>query len=432
MEDKNPISESSPETNIQESKSSEPDLTKTSEVKPKGTNKAIFIVLGFFVLATISLLLVVAYLLFSAAQNPSINDPIVSATPTTEPELTPTPESSYIYYLQEGLVYRRDLETQESELIPLGEVQWGGQSALAGVTYPIISKDQTKLAFIPEIDQLGIYDLEDETTQSVTLPKPTKGETEVFIAGFNSDSSKLLFHLGCITPIDDVPEGFEYCPDDFIAQKLGLYVYDLNTALATKVTTQSNEWETYDNIIGWVSYDADKFVVTKDEYQDNSLDQTEIFEIDTDANTHRLLGNGNGDMVWYVVWDFDQRGRMLYQQYDDNKWELYIDDKLIVEESGFTSMQFPLFYNNRSDRITYYSNTSTTIDFKIVDVNGNLLGTKDETFEETSPTSYRLYNQYLLEYLFNDSVNIYDISDPSNFELIDTIEGKVWVIGIRS
>jgi hypothetical protein len=67
-----------------------------------------------------------------------------------------------------------------------------------------------------------------------------------------------------------------------------------------------------------------------------------------------------------------------------------------------------------------------------VDVNGNLLGTKDETFEETSPTSYRLYNQYLLEYLFNDSVNIYDISDPSNFELIDTIEGKVWVIGIRS
>jgi|GEM_PF-2573435 len=426
MEEQQPttISESPIETPVVK----EPEITP---VKTGGSNKAIFIVLGFFIISTIGLIILVAYLLFFNSQGPGdINDPEVSATPTAEPELTPTPEteSNILYYIEDGLVYKRDLDSKQSELLPLGEVQWGSESSLAGVTYPLISQDETKLAYLPEADEVTVYDLVDESSMSASFPKPAVGTTEAFISGFNTSSNKLLIYLGCVSPMDEYGDDFEFCPDEFIAEKTGLYVFNLTNGTTQKVATQNDEWQTYDSLIGWVKYDEDKFVVTKSVYQNNSLSQTLVFEIDTNSNTHVLLKSFPAGAQSVTVWDFDDQGKMLYQQYDGTFWALYLGDELVTEEPGFTSMQFPYLFNGRNDRITYYSNTNTTVDFRLIGLDGDLLENKSNTFSEGNPISYRVLDNYLLESYFNEKVNVYDISDPSSFTLVDTIEGIVRVI----
>ena len=50
------------------------------------------------------------------------------------------------------------------------------------------------------------------------------------------------------------------------------------------------------------------------------------------------------------------------------------------------------------------------------------------SFSDETPISYKVLDQYLLEYYFNEKVNIYDISDPAGFALLDTVEGKIRVV----
>lgn len=368
----------------------ETPVIKESEPAPKktGSNKLILVVLGFFILSTIGLVIIVAYLFFTNSQKPDdIIDPEVTTTPTSQPDLTPTPDlgTNTIYYIEEGLVYKRDLESQESELLPLGEVEWGSESSLAGVSYPLISNDETKIAYLPTRDKVSVYNLVKKTTRSASLPQPEVGSVEAYISGFNKASNKLLLYVECPSPMDEYGDDFEFCPDDFLEQKIGLYVFDLETGTTQKVATQNDEWLSYDNLIGWVNYDDDKFVVTKSEYQNNSLSQTKVFEIDTKTNTHSLLQSFPAGSQNVTVWDFDDLGNMLYQKYDGSKWGLYLDNDLIKEESGFTSMQFPLFLNGRNDRVSYYSNTNTSIDFKLVDLEGNILEHKEMSFSDETP-----------------------------------------------
>lgn len=417
-----------PESNLEPPVVKEPEPTV---VKANGSNKAIFIVLSFFIISTIGLIAIVMYLLFFNAKKPDNNiDLDITATPTAELELTPSaqPEGNVLYFIEEGKVYKRDLETKQSTLLPLGEVQWGSESSLAGVTYPLISNDETKLAYLPAADKVSVYDLVEMTTSSATLPQPEKGTIEAFISGFNSASDKLLIHVGCPSPMDEYGDDFEFCPEDFLNEQTGLYVFDLTTGNTQKVTTQDDEWQTYDSLIGWVNYNKDKFVVTKSEYQNNSLSQTKVYEIDTNTNTHILLKSFPAGAQWVNIWDFDDQGKMLYQQYDGSKWSLYLGGELVDEELGFTSMQFPYLFNGRNDRISYSSDTNTTVEFKMINLNGNVLGNKFMTFNEGSPISYRVLDQYLLESYFNEKVNIYDITNPASFTLIDTIEGKIRVI----
>jgi len=64
----------------------------------------------------------------------------------------------------------------------------------------------------------------------------------------------------------------------------------------------------------------------------------------------------------------------------------------------------------------------------LIGLDGDLLENKSNTFSEGNPISYRVLDNYLLESYFNEKVNVYDISDPSSFTLVDTIEGIVRVI----
>jgi hypothetical protein len=419
----------------QEPKADEAILSKEVAPKRSFNKKLVLILLGGFIVAMVGICLLVAYLVISSNQKPggTIKDPLVTTTPTQDPKLTITPitESNYLYYIEDGLVYKRDLQTKESELLPIGEVEWGSESSLAGVTYPLISKDQNKLAFIPEVGEVSIYYFQDGTTKNAVIPKPTKGTVETYISGFNITSTKLLIYLDCVYPMDEEPVGFEYCPQEFIDQNVGLYVYDLGTGTTSKVTTQNNAWQSYNNLIGWVAYDADKLVVTKDDYENNSLKQTQIFEIDTKTGTHTLLENISDGVQAFDVWDFDKQGRMLYREYDGSKWSLYFDGDLIVEEPGYTSMQHPYLFNAGSTLVTYYSNTFTTINFKVVDMDGNLRGSKFMEFGEGYPISYKVLNQYLLEYQYDNGVKIYDISDVSNIKPVDSIDGNIRIIGLK-